>query len=237
MVYGREYISLIGNLMKCVKCGRSSVIYQRYSGRHLCADHLCADVESRAKRVIRQNRWLVSGDRIGVVSGLPGSAALGIFLDHLVSRRDDISIVKVSPCQFPGARGSSSWYRALSPVLLESGVTRLALPECAEDLAKQTLHQIFSGDADALLSPGVPGLELSYMQPFREIPAEELHLYVQVHTCRVTGDVSDSLFHTGTPLTSSELHSLLGDYSSRHPSASHTLRRYRDNLRDLANRN
>ncbi|MFH0966126.1 MAG: hypothetical protein V1862_00360 [Methanobacteriota archaeon] len=220
--------------MKCFRCGKSSVHYQRYSGRHLCAEHLCADIESRAKRVIRQNRWLLKGERIGVVSGFSRSAALFIFLEHLVSRRSDVSVVRVCPPQFNGVMGSLSWYQVLSQALSESGITRLALSDCVEDLAEQTLFQIFSGDADTLLSSDIPGLSLPYLQPFREISVEELHLYIQFYNGVKIEDINFPPFNINKSVISSSIHSLLEDFSSHHPSASHALVRYRDNLRDLA---
>ncbi|PKL59871.1 MAG: hypothetical protein CVV33_05630 [Methanomicrobiales archaeon HGW-Methanomicrobiales-4] len=235
MVYGREYISLIGNFMKCFRCGKSSVLYQRYSGRHLCAEHLCADIESRAKRVIRQNQWLISGDRIGVVSGLPGSDALYVFLEHLVSRRTDISVVRVFLPQFEGAIGSLSWYQTLSQKMSESGVTRVALTDCAEDLAEHTLFQIISGDADALLSSDISCLALPYMQPFREIPAGELLVYTRYNNGAMTEDTNNIHSHMSNSAISSSIHILIRDFSSHHPSVSHALRRYRDNLREFAN--
>jgi hypothetical protein len=221
--------------MNCIRCGKPSVIYQRYSGRHLCADHLSADIERRAKRVIRQNRWLVRGDWIGVISGMPGSAPLCVFLKHLVARRRDIRVVSICLPQLHGDRSGVSWYRTLSPLLSQSGVTRLALPDCAGDLAEQTLFQIFAGDEDVLLSSEIPGLTLPFMQPFREIPAEELHLYYQYYHRDINEDTPDTPLNINRNSMSPGIHSLLGDFSSHHPSAPHALRRYRDNLRDLAN--
>ena len=47
--------------MKCDKCGKEAVIYQRYSGMHLCAAHEIADVERKVKKRMRQERWSSRG--------------------------------------------------------------------------------------------------------------------------------------------------------------------------------
>ena len=39
--------------MKCSKCRREAIIYQRYSGLHLCEQHFNRDFEAKAKRAIR----------------------------------------------------------------------------------------------------------------------------------------------------------------------------------------
>ena len=52
--------------MQCDKCLRPAVIYQRYSGLHLCEQHLCMDITAKAKRVVRTYAGLRPGDRIAV---------------------------------------------------------------------------------------------------------------------------------------------------------------------------
>jgi uncharacterized protein (TIGR00269 family) len=41
--------------MDCDKCDREAVTYAAYSGVHLCGDHLCASVEKRVRRRVRQD--------------------------------------------------------------------------------------------------------------------------------------------------------------------------------------
>jgi hypothetical protein len=54
---------------------------------HLCSEHLILDIEAKAKKAIRKNRWLASGDRIAVaLSGNPSSAAVLLFLRKLVGK-------------------------------------------------------------------------------------------------------------------------------------------------------
>ncbi len=83
--------------ISCSKCRRPAIIFQRYSGLHLCRNHFVADLESKAKRAIRQHRWITPGDRIGVaMSGGKDSSALLFFLVKLLGKRRDISLVAVT---------------------------------------------------------------------------------------------------------------------------------------------
>jgi tRNA(Ile)-lysidine synthase TilS/MesJ len=185
--------------------------------------------------VIRQNQWLVKGDRIGIVSGLPGSDALYLFLMHLLARRSDTRIIRINLPQLPGDRGSVSWYQTLSRVLSDSGATRVALADCSEDIAEQILFHIFTGNTEALLSSDIPGLKVPFMQPFREIPHEELRIYYRFHSQGKTEDMECHSLSPGSNTILLRIHSLLGDYTSLHPSAPHALRTYRDILRELMN--
>jgi uncharacterized protein (TIGR00269 family) len=83
--------------MLCSKCRRQAVIYQRYSGLHLCRTHFEADFEAKAKRAIRVHRWISPGDRIGVaMSGGKDSSALLSFLHRLTGRRKDVELVGIT---------------------------------------------------------------------------------------------------------------------------------------------
>ncbi|MCX6693769.1 MAG: tRNA(Ile)-lysidine synthase [Methanomicrobiales archaeon] len=80
--------------MRCDKCRREAILFQRYSGLHLCRDHFLSDFEAKAKRAIRNYRWVSPGDRIGVaMSGGKDSSALFSFLHHLFEGRRDISLI------------------------------------------------------------------------------------------------------------------------------------------------
>ncbi len=83
--------------MQCDKCRREAVLFQEYSGQHLCKQHFEADFERKAKHEIRSHHWLSPGDHIAVV--LPGdanSSALLCFLKKLTSSRRDIQISAIS---------------------------------------------------------------------------------------------------------------------------------------------
>lgn len=81
----------------CSKCRRPAIIFQRYSGLHLCKTHFIADFEAKAKRAVRIHRWIHSGDRIAVaLSGGKDSSALIYFLSKLLGKRRDISIFAIT---------------------------------------------------------------------------------------------------------------------------------------------
>ena len=69
--------------MQCSKCRRDAVIFQRYSGLHLCEQHFNCDFEAKAKRAIgstadRVRRW------VAVRSGGKDSSAVLFFLHRLL---------------------------------------------------------------------------------------------------------------------------------------------------------
>ena len=79
--------------MQCNKCGNEGIVFQPYSGQHLCKRHFIGDVEAKAKRSIRVHHWLRPGDHIGVaLAGDCQSMALLYFLKELTSNRRDIRI-------------------------------------------------------------------------------------------------------------------------------------------------
>lgn len=83
--------------MRCDKCRRGAVIFQRYSGLHLCEQHFVADFETKAKRAIRTHRWMRSGDHIAVaLSGGKDSSALLYFLKKLTGKRPDITVSAIT---------------------------------------------------------------------------------------------------------------------------------------------
>jgi len=83
--------------MKCSKCNRDAVIFQRYSGLHLCQSHFNADVEAKAKRAIRQHRWIASGDTVAVaLSGGKDSSAVLYFLHSIFSKRRDVRLMAIT---------------------------------------------------------------------------------------------------------------------------------------------
>lgn len=79
--------------MDCDKCHRPAILYQRYSGLHLCARHFTEDFERKAKRSIRSHGWVRPGDRIGIaLGGGFSSTALAYFLSSLLSKRRDVRL-------------------------------------------------------------------------------------------------------------------------------------------------
>ncbi|WML67390.1 MAG: hypothetical protein METHP_00909 [Methanoregula sp. SKADARSKE-2] len=82
--------------MRCSKCPGDSLIFQPYSGLHLCRSHFLLDLEAKAKRDIRAHSWLRPGDHIGVLmTGDKKSLALLHFLSILVANRRDVRVTAI----------------------------------------------------------------------------------------------------------------------------------------------
>lgn len=83
--------------MQCNKCRREAILFQEYSGKHLCKYHVEVDVEAKAKYEIRRNHWMVTGDHIVVaLSGGKNSSALLYFLKKLTADRHDIRLCAIT---------------------------------------------------------------------------------------------------------------------------------------------
>jgi len=74
----------------CDKCKRKPVLFVRYSGAHLCANHFCEFVEKRVRYEIRQQVDLNAGARIAVAvsGGKDSTVALSLVHKTLGSRKD-----------------------------------------------------------------------------------------------------------------------------------------------------
>ena len=82
--------------MQCDKCGNETIIFQPYSGRHLCREHLVADIETRIKRDIRAGHWMRPGDHLAVaLSENKSSRALLFFFHTPIAHRMDIRLSAV----------------------------------------------------------------------------------------------------------------------------------------------
>jgi len=83
--------------MQCDACRREPVVYQPYSGKHLCRSHFFVDFETKAKHTIRSHGWLQPGNHIAaVLDGGALSAALLVFLAKLVANRRDVRLFAVT---------------------------------------------------------------------------------------------------------------------------------------------
>ncbi|MHC1593034.1 MAG: TIGR00269 family protein [Methermicoccaceae archaeon] len=86
-----------GRAPSCTKCSSRAVLYQPYSGMHLCARHFVLDVERKIKRRLRKSRAVESGDRIAVaISGGKDSSSVLLFLSKLLENRRDVELVALA---------------------------------------------------------------------------------------------------------------------------------------------
>lgn len=83
--------------MKCQRCSRSAVIYQKYSNTHLCKAHFIEDVERKIKRNIRKFKMVERGDRIAVaLSGGKDSTVLLYVLHKVFQDRKDLGLLAIT---------------------------------------------------------------------------------------------------------------------------------------------
>jgi len=198
--------------MKCNKCRNEAIVFQPYSGQHLCRDHFIADLEAKAKRAIRNNHWMRPGDRIGVVTrGDPAGEALLFFFQKLTRNRRDIRV----------SGNTATGYRsAIMEQAPDTGITRIALATPLEDMAALALTAILRGKAESCFvnAPSTKtGLPL--ITPFGHIPADEVATYARIHG--LDGE-QDAPLPEGDPLDS-DVRYMLADYSNRHPAAPHAV--------------
>jgi len=82
---------------KCNKCNQKPVIFQKYSGMHLCAQHFIEDVERKIKLSIRKEMNINKNDTIAVaLSGGKDSSVLVYILQKIFKHRPDISLLAIS---------------------------------------------------------------------------------------------------------------------------------------------
>lgn len=198
--------------MRCSKCKNAAILFQPYSGQHLCRNHFIADIEAKAKREIRRDRGIWPGDCIGVMTGYgPQEGALLLFLQKLIGNRRDIWVVEI--------QGAPEETRVMEQAH-NCGITRIARALTLEDRAAATLTAILRGDAARCFSrtEKTPG-GIPVITPFCHIPGEEVALYARIHG--VTGEHPAPLQECD-PLFS-DVRALLADYTSRHPAAPHAV--------------
>jgi hypothetical protein len=209
----------LGQTMQCSKCRNEGIIFQPYSGQHLCREHFISDFEAKAKRAIRLHRGMQPGDSVGVVmSGDPADDALLFFFRKLSAHRRDIRVTEVP------AREISR----MNSAARDAGVTKIALSTPLEDAAASALTTILQGHAESFFTSGpeTPG-GLPLITPFYHIPANEVLLYARIHGLDgdgVTSSRENSLLHT-------EVKTMLTDYSVRHPAAPHAVLNLRESLK------
>jgi len=221
--------------MRCDTCGNEAVCFQPYSGRYLCGRHLISDIETRAKRTIRSHRWLRPGDHIAVpLAGDRRSAALLFFLRDLTGRRRDIHLIAILPPaeeitdgQREAARTVAESLRLSCREILDSGVTRIAIPVSLDDVSQGVLGEFLFGDVDRLVNPRQPGSDrLPIICPFISVPSAEIDLYWDL---KGTAVALPAPGRAGNILPR-ETRDLFEDYCRRHPATKHAILSLADEL-------
>jgi uncharacterized protein (TIGR00269 family) len=81
----------------CDRCAGPAVVWQRYSGLHLCGRHLCESVEARARREVQRQTTLPHGVRVlvGYSGGKDSTVALHL-MHRLREARPDVELVALT---------------------------------------------------------------------------------------------------------------------------------------------
>ncbi|MGP8321331.1 MAG: TIGR00269 family protein [Methanosarcinaceae archaeon] len=83
--------------VKCSKCNKDAIIFQKYSGMHLCKKHFIEDVERKIKLTIRKHFNVQKNDIIAIaLSGGKDSAVLLYMLHRIFGMRPDIELVAIT---------------------------------------------------------------------------------------------------------------------------------------------
>jgi len=83
-------------MTRCDKCNARSVIFQRYSGMHLCRSHFDEDVHRKVREALRETGIFGKGAKLAIgLDGGKSSSAMLYILKNLFSRRRDIKMVAV----------------------------------------------------------------------------------------------------------------------------------------------
>ncbi len=207
-----------GSGRTCCRCHRDAVLFQEYSGRAFCREHLVRDIERRARREVRRQGGLRPDDRVGILPAEgPAAYALQAFLERrAVGGR--VSVVQMSPV----ADGSPAVAAA------RMGCTVFADASPLEDAAAHILSAVLRGRPIDLLAPPPPGAA-RVIHPFSRVPAGEVRFYAS--------------WLGGVPCSSSGLETEpfvrfvseeLDRHTCRHPSAQFALVRLEDALLRLS---
>jgi Predicted ATPase of the PP-loop superfamily implicated in cell cycle control len=82
--------------MRCDRCGRDAVLFQRYSGMHLCSKHFKEDAERKIRRKIRKSR-IGKGEKIALaLSGGKDSSVAAYVLKNVFRDWKDIDLIAIT---------------------------------------------------------------------------------------------------------------------------------------------
>ncbi|MDG6221491.1 MAG: TIGR00269 family protein [Candidatus Thermoplasmatota archaeon] len=83
--------------MTCSVCGKPAITFIRYSGRHLCYDHLADFVVKRARKAFREQYKIPRGGKVAVaISGGKDSAAALFLTKEIFAEHEDKEIFAVT---------------------------------------------------------------------------------------------------------------------------------------------
>lgn len=231
----------------CDKCRSKAIIYQRYSGMHLCQAHFDEDVHRKIRESLRRTQLFGRGERVAVgLSGGKDSATLLYVLKNMFSRRKDIDLVAViiderhnvvqarlisQMLKVPsvvrsmhGATSSKLKSDLLIKTAQENGADVLATGQNLDDEAQEVFSKFLKGDVEGLLQPSAKrgdGDLIPWIKPLHRVPEKETRLYAITHGL-YNPKSGCRPFANGWRL---EVKRHLNGFESRHPGTKYSLLR------------
>lgn len=83
-------------MTRCCKCPLPAIIYQKYSGMHLCQAHFEDDVQRKTRETLRRSGLFAHGLRLALyMDGGKGSVVMASIIKKLFECRRDIDLVAI----------------------------------------------------------------------------------------------------------------------------------------------
>lgn len=83
--------------MECDKCSLDAILYQKYSGQHLCRKHLIESVESKVKTTLRKHCEIKHGENVGIaLSGGKDSSVMLHIMNDVFGEWPDLKLTCIS---------------------------------------------------------------------------------------------------------------------------------------------
>ncbi|MDD1724928.1 MAG: hypothetical protein LUQ07_07350 [Methanospirillum sp.] len=224
---------------RCDRCSEPAVLFQRYSGRYLCAAHLAEDIISRVKRTIRAQGGLGRKNRFVLIPGGDAFILLVYLFGQITGMRPDTRVVILNTGGYvpelsvltallpPGVRVQVQDIppEKTGEVIQAHQADRILSAESLEESAALVLGAILTGNSSSLVSPPVHH-EYVHLFPLREIPEEEIDLLVSYYA--LPGAVQEKKEPSSARL-------LLDALVRKHPSVPFSVIRYADRLQNCMN--
>ncbi|MGQ0796908.1 MAG: TIGR00269 family protein [Methanobacteriota archaeon] len=143
--------------MRCSRCPETAVTWIRYSGDHLCKDHVVGFVERRVRREVRAQVDLRGDERIAIgMSGGKDSSVTAVLLSEILARRRGVDLVGITVDEGIASYRPEGLLRARR-LCHDLGMRHEVIPY--EVTAGVTMDEVVAADPEAI--------PCSYCGPFR----------------------------------------------------------------------
>jgi uncharacterized protein (TIGR00269 family) len=167
-------------MTKCDKCSARPIIFQRYSGMHLCRSHFDEDVHRKVREVLRETRTFGRGVKMAIaLDGCGNSSSLLYILKNIFSGRRDIEMVALLVDE------GISGYRTKTLVNARSLAERLEVPHIT-----RSFREVFRVTTDEMASKGGSHSPCTFCETMRWalLNRSSLDLEVDILVCGHTLD-------------------------------------------------